>query len=247
MFGIGYQEMFLILVVALVIFGPGKLPEVAGQVGRAVRDFRRMTADLTGEFEKSIAEVDDVKQSVRKEMSSMRAEVEGVSKSVKKDLDGLNDGAKKPSKSATGAKGTTGRTATKPAALVAKNAPASAKSKNGNAAKDVAPLPAATKADPLSDVSMLDVEPVKAERAKVAPKPAVAGTASIKSAASQPAAKAASDEAATAKTAKPTKTSTNGRTAAQKVDETESAATAPDDALARARQRRASAGYSRRS
>ena len=32
MFGIGYQEMFIVLVVALVIFGPKRLPELAGQV-----------------------------------------------------------------------------------------------------------------------------------------------------------------------------------------------------------------------
>ena len=62
MFGIGYQEMFIILVVALVIFGPSRLPEMAGQVGRWVRDFRRMSADLTGEFEKTFAEVDEVKK-----------------------------------------------------------------------------------------------------------------------------------------------------------------------------------------
>jgi len=49
-FGIGSGEMVLLLVAALLIFGPGKLPEVAGQVGKAVRDFRRMTSDLTGEF-----------------------------------------------------------------------------------------------------------------------------------------------------------------------------------------------------
>ena len=63
MFGIGYQEMFIVLVVAIVIFGPSRLPELAGQVGRWVRDFRRMSSDLTGEFEKTFAEVDEVKKS----------------------------------------------------------------------------------------------------------------------------------------------------------------------------------------
>ena len=65
MFGIGYQEMFIVLVVALVIFGPSRLPELAGQVGRWVRDFRRMSSDLTGEFEKTFAEVDEVKKSLQ--------------------------------------------------------------------------------------------------------------------------------------------------------------------------------------
>ena len=64
MFGIGYQEMFIVLVVAMVIFGPKRLPELAGQVGRWVRDFRRMSSDLTGEFEKTFAEVDEVKKTL---------------------------------------------------------------------------------------------------------------------------------------------------------------------------------------
>lgn len=250
MFGIGYQEMFLIMVVALVIFGPGKLPEVAGQIGRAVRDFRRMTADLTGEFEKSIAEVDDVRQSVRKEMTSMRAEVEGVSKSVKKDLDGLNDGLGKTAKSTTGAKGGAGRTATKPAALVAKTAntatksasSAVAKAKNGHATGTIAPLPAATKADPLSDVSMLDADPEPVAKPQIAPTATTAGTASIKAAKKEP---ATAKVAATA--TKPVKASTNGNEAPAKAKVEVSDDFAGDDALARARQRRAAAGYSRRS
>ena len=83
MFGIGYQEMFIVLVVALVIFGPSRLPELAGQVGRWVRDFRRMSSDLTGEFEKTFAEVDEVKKTFQREMQGIQEEVEGVGKSAR--------------------------------------------------------------------------------------------------------------------------------------------------------------------
>src|SRR5215211_1368406 len=86
MFGIGYQEMFIVLVVAMVIFGPKRLPELAGQVGRWVRDFRRMSSDLTGEFEKTFAEVDEVKKSFTRELQGIQEEVEGVSKSARGDL-----------------------------------------------------------------------------------------------------------------------------------------------------------------
>lgn len=41
MFGIGFPEFAVILVVALVIFGPGKLPEIGSSLGQAIRDFRR--------------------------------------------------------------------------------------------------------------------------------------------------------------------------------------------------------------
>jgi sec-independent protein translocase protein TatB len=55
MFGIGAQELILLMVAALIIFGPQRLPEIAAQVGKAIRDFRRMSDDLTGEFQRSFS------------------------------------------------------------------------------------------------------------------------------------------------------------------------------------------------
>ena len=46
-FGIGTWEILLILVVALIIWGPGKLPEIARTMGRAVRTLRKATSDLS--------------------------------------------------------------------------------------------------------------------------------------------------------------------------------------------------------
>ena len=41
MFGLGFQELVIILVIALIIFGPGKLPQIGSGLGRAMRDFRK--------------------------------------------------------------------------------------------------------------------------------------------------------------------------------------------------------------
>lgn len=41
MFGIGFPELLLILVVCLLIFGPGKLPEIGEALGKGIRDFQR--------------------------------------------------------------------------------------------------------------------------------------------------------------------------------------------------------------
>ena len=41
MFGLGATELIVILVVALLIFGPGKLPEIGGALGKGIRDFRK--------------------------------------------------------------------------------------------------------------------------------------------------------------------------------------------------------------
>ncbi|MGD8542615.1 MAG: twin-arginine translocase TatA/TatE family subunit [Desulfobacteraceae bacterium] len=41
MFGIGMQEMIVILVIVLIVFGAGKLPEIGGGMGKAIRNFRQ--------------------------------------------------------------------------------------------------------------------------------------------------------------------------------------------------------------
>ena len=46
MLGIGMQEIIIILVVALIVIGPKKLPDLARALGRAMGEFRRATDDL---------------------------------------------------------------------------------------------------------------------------------------------------------------------------------------------------------
>jgi sec-independent protein translocase protein TatA len=45
-FNIGAPELIIVLVLALIIFGPGKLPEVGQALGRTVREFRSASNDL---------------------------------------------------------------------------------------------------------------------------------------------------------------------------------------------------------
>ena len=45
MFGLGMPELILILVIALVIFGPSKLPDMGASVGKAIREFRSATKE----------------------------------------------------------------------------------------------------------------------------------------------------------------------------------------------------------
>jgi sec-independent protein translocase protein TatA len=45
MFGLGFQELLIILVIALLFIGGKKLPEIASGMGKAVREFKRATAE----------------------------------------------------------------------------------------------------------------------------------------------------------------------------------------------------------
>ncbi len=55
----GTWEIMLILVVALLVFGPGKLPEVAKTIGKTMGDIRRYTSGIQKEFQEAINLEDD--------------------------------------------------------------------------------------------------------------------------------------------------------------------------------------------
>ena len=43
---IGAPELIIILVIVLVVFGPGKLPDIGNAIGRGLREFRRASSDI---------------------------------------------------------------------------------------------------------------------------------------------------------------------------------------------------------
>ena len=54
MFGIGFVEVMVILVIALIVIGPDKLPEIAKTLGKGFADFKRQTDDLKQSFRDGI-------------------------------------------------------------------------------------------------------------------------------------------------------------------------------------------------
>jgi sec-independent protein translocase protein TatA len=48
---LGFGEILIILLLALIIFGPRRLPEMGRTIGRSLREFRRATSDLRAEIE----------------------------------------------------------------------------------------------------------------------------------------------------------------------------------------------------
>jgi Tat protein translocase TatB subunit len=51
---IGPMEILVVGVIALIVFGPQKLPEIARSIGRAASELRRMASDVRDEFEAGI-------------------------------------------------------------------------------------------------------------------------------------------------------------------------------------------------
>lgn len=56
MFGIGLPELVVILVVALLVFGPNRLPEIARSLGKGLAEFRRASNELRQSFNEAAGE-----------------------------------------------------------------------------------------------------------------------------------------------------------------------------------------------
>ena len=78
-FGIGLPEMLLIMTLALIVFGPGKLPELGRALGRTLGELRRATRELTGELQGSLQEAGE---QVQQQMNVVGWDSPGVTSQV---------------------------------------------------------------------------------------------------------------------------------------------------------------------
>jgi sec-independent protein translocase protein TatA len=57
-FGIGLPEMGLIMVIALLVFGPKKLPEIGRSMGKAIRGFQDASKEFESEFKREAEQIE---------------------------------------------------------------------------------------------------------------------------------------------------------------------------------------------
>jgi len=79
MFDIGWSEMMLIGVVALIVIGPKELPGMLRTVGRTITKLRRMAGEFQGQFQDALKEA---------ELSEMRSEIGNIADSARKSFAG---------------------------------------------------------------------------------------------------------------------------------------------------------------
>ena len=82
MLNIGPTELILILGVALVIFGPGKLPELGQTLGKTIREFKSAVNNIDEDIKKDLVDLKNEVQDV-KETVDMRGTIEERKKDIK--------------------------------------------------------------------------------------------------------------------------------------------------------------------
>ena len=61
MFGLGYQELLLILVIVLILFGAQRLPDLARSLGSSVKEFKKGVNELKDDATAAVKKDDDKK------------------------------------------------------------------------------------------------------------------------------------------------------------------------------------------
>ena len=85
--GIGPAELLVVLVLALLVVGPKRLPEMAAQLARFMRAFRRYSANVTREFNETVRELEHEYDDMRGEWKDVGQGLDETARSVNQELE----------------------------------------------------------------------------------------------------------------------------------------------------------------
>ncbi|HPT22875.1 MAG TPA: twin-arginine translocase TatA/TatE family subunit [Bacteroidales bacterium] len=90
--GISGSEILVIILIALLLFGADKLPDIARGLGKGMREIRKATDDIKREFEESTREVrkdlNDVTNTIKNDINEVK---DTVDKDVRHSANNIND------------------------------------------------------------------------------------------------------------------------------------------------------------
>ena len=68
---LGFSEMLVIFVVALLVFGPKKLPELGKSLGKGIREFRKATDELKSTWDEQVRDIQAPLNDVKRDLNDM--------------------------------------------------------------------------------------------------------------------------------------------------------------------------------
>jgi len=89
MFDFGFWELAIVMVVALLVVGPERLPALAGQVGKWVGKAKRMISSVRSDIESEIkaAELKEILEKQQGEIGELKEMLKGTKDEIEKELD----------------------------------------------------------------------------------------------------------------------------------------------------------------
>ena len=99
--GIGPAELLVILVLTLLVVGPQRLPEIAAQLGRFMRAFRRYSAQVTREFNETMHDLEQEYDQMKGEWKDVGQGLDDAAKSVNTELTAASNEARSALNEAT--------------------------------------------------------------------------------------------------------------------------------------------------
>ncbi len=127
LFGVGPLEMIVVIVVALIFVGPERLPRLAADVARTIRELRKYTNSLASEFNEVIADLEKETATERSQWKDIGRGLGEATQSVTNELRAAREDAERPAQpqpAATSAPN--GNAAAAPAAAPGEPAPSAA-------------------------------------------------------------------------------------------------------------------------
>src|SRR5712691_7965759 len=68
---LGFSEMLVIFIVALLVFGPKKLPELGKSLGKGIREFKKATEELKSSWEDQVKDISTPLNDVKRDINSI--------------------------------------------------------------------------------------------------------------------------------------------------------------------------------